>query len=75
MISKELSLFGDMPIEETRGKYCRTCMYRARYSLNEFSSKVVQCCELQRSKRSNSGYKTIKVTDKACEYYKERVEE
>lgn len=49
---------------------CRTCTHRVRYSLNEYSSKIIQCCELQPSKRSNSGYKTIKVTDKACYAYK-----
>lgn len=51
---------------------CRTCIHRKRYALNEYTNKVVQCCELQRSKRSNSGYKTIKVTDKACGYYKRK---
>ena len=50
---------------------CRTCIHRKRYALNEYSPKVIQCCELQRSKRSNSGYKTIKVTNIACAMYKE----
>ena len=50
---------------------CRTCKHRKRYALNEYSPKVIQCCELQRSKRSNNGYKTIKVTDKACNMYQE----
>lgn len=48
---------------------CRYCKHRKRYSLNDWSSKVVQCCELQPSKRSNCGYKTIKVTDPACFNY------
>lgn len=48
---------------------CRTCIHRIRYELNDHSRKIVQCCELQRSKRSNSGYKTIKVTDMACLSY------
>jgi len=52
-------------------KRCRKCIHRKRYALNEYSSKVVQCCELQPSKRSNSGFKTIKVTDIACRNYKE----
>lgn len=70
---KELSLFDDVPQQKNgEQKYCRTCLYRARYALNEFSPKVVQCCELLPSKRSNSGFKTIKVTDKACGYYKDR---
>lgn len=45
---------------------CRTCVHRERHRLNCYSNKVIQCCNLQPSKRSNSGYKTIKVTDKAC---------
>jgi hypothetical protein len=51
-------------------KCCRTCVHRKRYALNEYSTKVVQCCELQPSKRSNSGLKTIRVTDVACRFYK-----
>lgn len=54
------------------GKTCRTCAWRKRFALNEHSNKVVQCCTLQPSKRSNSGYKTIKVTDIACIAYKEK---
>lgn len=52
-------------------KTCRTCAHRLRYELNPYSPKIIQCCELQPSKRSNSGFKTIKVTDKACNRYKE----
>ena len=48
---------------------CKTCKHRERWELNDHSSKVIQCCNLQPSKRSNSGYKTIKVTDKACLSY------
>ena len=48
---------------------CRTCIHRKRYALNEYSPKVVQCCELQRSRRSNSGFKTIKVTNIARAMY------
>lgn len=51
---------------------CHTCIHRKRYALNEYSNKVIQCCDLQRSKKSNSGFKTIKVTDKACGYYKRK---
>lgn len=54
---------------EAEEHYCRTCKHRKRYELNEHSSKVVQCCDLQPSNRSNSGYKTIKVTDLACGFY------
>ena len=52
-------------------KYCRTCKHRRRFELNEHSMKVIQCCELKPSRRSNSGYKTIKVTDLACNMYEE----
>lgn len=58
-----------LPPPTTNIETCRTCKYRLRFELNEKSSKIIQCCELQPSKRSNSGYKTIKVTDKACVNY------
>lgn len=48
---------------------CRTCKHRQRYQLNPYSKKVIQCCDIQLSRRSNSGYKTIRVTDKACFSY------
>lgn len=54
---------------EAEENYCRTCKHRKRYELNEHSSKVVQCCDLQPSNRSNSGYKTIKVTNRDCGFY------
>jgi len=62
--------FPNEPITMVRVHFCRTCVHRLRFELNEHSNKVVQCCELQPSKRSNSGYKTIKVTDRACRNYK-----
>ena len=49
---------------------CRTCKHRGRAKLNCYSNKVIQCCTMKPSKRSNSGYKTIKVTDRACYMYK-----
>ena len=55
-------------------KRCRTCTHRLRFELNPYSKKDVQCCELKPSKRSNSGYVTVKVTDVACRYYKEQKE-
>lgn len=58
---------------EAEEHYCRTCKHRKRFQLNEYSNKVVQCCELQHSKRSNSGYKTIKVTNIACGFYEPNV--
>lgn len=69
--SYNLFHFEETVFEETvqNGATCRTCKHRLRFELNEHSFKIVQCCELQLSKRSNSGYKTIKVTDKACLNY------
>lgn len=52
---------------------CKTCIHRVRSYLNMYSNKVVQSCELQSSKRSNSGFKTIKTTDKACYAYEKGV--
>lgn len=67
-----------MPVSEDFGKRnaltCRSCKHRLRYELSPFSQKIVQCCELQPSKRSNSGYKTIKVTDLACINYEDDLE-
>ena len=65
------TLFGDVfdKHNDCEHKTCRTCKHRERWALSDWSNKVVQCCNLQPSKRSNSGYKTIKVTDKACENY------
>ena len=70
------SLFEElMPITKDVGKQnnmtCRTCKHRKRYELSPFSHKIVQCCEIQPSEKSNSGYKTIKVTDKACINYED----
>ena len=52
---------------------CKTCIHRVKAQLNMYSDKIVQCCELQPSKRSNSGFKTIKTTDKACCAYEKGV--
>lgn len=60
-------LFEMTPIN--KGDTCRTCKHRIRTHLNCYSPKVIQCCEMQPSKRSNSGYRTIKVTDKCCRHY------
>lgn len=56
-------------VANAKTRTCRYCKHRKRYRLNYNSNKVVQCCELQPSKRSNSGFKTIRVTDIACENY------
>lgn len=69
---REYLLFSDMEIKPLPiGKTCRTCAHRVRYELSEFSVKIIQCCELQPSKRSKSGLKTIKVTNPACADYEE----
>lgn len=65
-------LFGDIKATSQDVERCRTCIHRLRFALNEHSNKVIQCCELQPSRRSNSGYKTIKVTDKACKSYESK---
>lgn len=67
MLFKEMADF-----DAKKLKRCRTCIHRKSYALNEYSNKVVQCCELQKSKRSNSGLKTIKVTNIACNFYEEK---
>lgn len=74
---REMLLFHELSVNKCAGidsvnvNRCRTCAHRFRFALNEHSNKIVQCCELQPSKRSNSGYKTIKVTDIACVNYKD----
>ena len=70
---KPLDLFGEY--NAPKDKYCRTCIHRKRYELNEHSKKVVQCCELIPSNRSRSGYHTIKTTDLACNKYEEETYE
>lgn len=59
---------------EKETRYCRTCKHRKRFQLNE-CSKVVQYCDLQLNNRSNSGYKTIKVTNIACGFYEPKEQE
>lgn len=53
-------------VHKEDGHTCRDCRHRERWELNPYSPKIIQCCSLQRSKKSNSGYKTIKVTNPAC---------
>lgn len=48
---------------------CRTCKHRGSARLSCYSNKIIQYCTQQPSKRSKSGFKTIKVTDKACFRY------
>jgi hypothetical protein len=68
-ISKEI----DKKFDTMENATCRTCKHRQRYQLNPYSTKVIQCCDMQPSRRSNSGYKTIKVTDKACFSYEDSI--
>lgn len=67
------NLFNLLERLEVEEHHCRTCKHRKRFPLNEYSNKVVQCCDLQPSNRSNSGYKTIRVTDLACGFYESKV--
>ena len=71
LLLPEISVNKCAGVDSVEFKRCRTCAHRLRFALNEYSPKVIQCCELQPSKRSNSGYKTIKVTDIACVNYKD----
>jgi len=68
----EQKIINFLEMLEAEERYCRTCKHRKRFPLNAYSNKVVQCCDLQRSHRSNSGYKTIKVTDVACGFYEQK---
>ena len=68
-VIKPIDIFGEY--NAPSDKYCRTCIHRKRYELNEHSNRIVQCCELRPSSRSNSGYRTIKTTDVACNMYEE----
>jgi hypothetical protein len=47
---------------------CRRCKHRFSTPLNQWSRKVLQCCEYKKG-NNNAGYKTIKVTDKACNLF------
>lgn len=48
---------------------CRTCKHRQRWKLNDHSTKIVQSCALQKSRRTGNGLKRIKVTNPACRLY------
>jgi hypothetical protein len=60
------------PAHEKIKDTCRHCTHRVTYRLNEFSEKILQCCELKKG-RNNAGYKTIKVTDAACVMFKKQL--
>lgn len=73
---REKCLFPELDLAKIAGGLkCRTCKHRKAFALNEFSPKVVQCCTLRPSKKSNSGYVTIRVTDTACYAYEKREKE
>ncbi|KAA6340122.1 hypothetical protein EZS27_011994 [termite gut metagenome] len=55
------------------GHTCRDCIHRERWELSEFSFKIIQCCNVQRSKHSNTGYKTVKLANKACQLWKLKI--
>lgn len=55
LLFPELSVNKCAGIDSVNVNRCRTCAHRFRFALNEHSNKIVQCCELQPSKRSNSG--------------------
>jgi len=51
---------------------CRHCKHRFSTMLSQFSKKVLQCCEYKRG-HNNAGYKTIKVTDRACPLFETNI--
>jgi hypothetical protein len=66
----QLLLF-DVPATAGNGKTCRQCKYRFAMPLNEWSDKILQMCEFKRG-HNRHGYKTIKITDKACGLFVEK---
>lgn len=48
---------------------CGNCKHRQRWELNDHSTKVVQSCALQKSRRTGNGLKRIKVTNPSCHLY------
>jgi len=58
----------ELPPITAKTETCRECAHRFAVQLNEFSRKVLQCCEFKKG-RNNAGYKTIKVTDTACKFF------
>ena len=48
---------------------CRTCKHCQRWELNDHSTKIVQSCALQKSRRTGNGLKRIKVNNPACALY------
>ena len=58
----------ELPPPIQNNSTCRKCRHRFSAPLNERSRKVLQMCELKKG-RNNYGYKTIKVTDKACSFF------
>lgn len=72
--TKELSLFEEKQLQKLRkDKLCLHCVHRKSIPLNEYSQKKQICCEMQPSKRSNSGYQTIKAHDYACGLYEQKL--
>ena len=51
------------------GKTCRTCSHRQRWCLGPV--RVGQYCGVRSSKRTQNGLLKIKVTNRACGFYKE----
>ena len=62
-------LFDILPhVPQKPTKFCRTCAHRQRW---ECESKVIQYCAKRKSNRTFNGLLKIKVTNPACELYKE----
>lgn len=71
-MKEELTLFELPPQKEKPHekptKFCRTCVYRERW---QCGGSVIQYCSKRKSKRTSNGLLKIKVTNPACELYKE----
>ncbi len=62
-------LFNIQPIEKNKPtKFCRTCIHRQRW---ECGDSVIQYCSKRKSNRTFNRLLKIKVTNPACELYKE----
>lgn len=59
----------DLPEPKFPDKFCRTCEHRERH---QCGGRVIQYCGLHKSNRTDNGQLKIKVTNVACNWYKEQ---
>ncbi len=48
---------------------CRTCKFRKRVKLNEYSERLITICLKRPVRKGDKGYKYINATDMACNLY------